>query len=143
MSQVYETETRASGASAGAYDQEGSGWVAFAGVMILIVGSLNVIYGIAAIDKSTFYVQDAKYIVNDLNGWGWFLLVVGAVQCCAGFGIWARAGWARWVGILSASVNAILQLLFIPASPFLALALFAVDILIIYGLVAHGHRQRA
>src|SRR5215216_1167335 len=132
MSQVYERDTSAPPASV--YEEEGAGWVLFAGIMIGIVGVMNVIYGISAIDNSSFWAEGARYIVfNDLNTWGWILLAVGAVQCCAAVGIFARSAWARWVGILSASVNAMVQLLFLPSFPLAALALFSIDILVIYG----------
>jgi uncharacterized membrane protein (DUF2068 family) len=116
----------------------GYGWVIFAGTMLLIVGTLNFIYGIAAISDSKFYVKDAQFVISNLNTWGWFLVIVGAVQAISALGIWAQAAGARWVGILSAGVNAIIQMLAISAYPFLAISLFAIDILIIYGLLAHG-----
>jgi hypothetical protein len=119
------------------------GWVAFAGAMLAIVGTLNVIYGIAAIDDANVYVGDTKYVFGDLNTWGWFLVIVGAVQFVAAFGIWNRAQWARWVGVLSASGNAVLQLLFLPAFPLLSMSLLALDVLVIYGLIAHGGRRSA
>ncbi len=122
---------------------EGQGWVTFAGVMILIVGVLNVIYGIAAIDNANFYVADARYVISDLATWGWIVLIVGAVQVIAAFAIWRGSEFGRWIGIGSASVNAIVQLLFLPASPFLSLALFSVDILIVFGLIAYGGRRQA
>jgi hypothetical protein len=122
---------------------EGHGWVTFAGVMILIVGVLNVIYGIAAIDNANFYVADARYVISDLATWGWIQLIVGAVQVIAAFAIWRGSEFGRWIGIGSASVNAIVQLLFLPSYPFLSLALFAVNILVIYGLVAYGGRRQA
>jgi hypothetical protein len=124
-------------------DGRGHGWVLFAGTMLAIVGVLNFVYGIAAISNSTFYVQDAKFIIGDLNTWGWFLVIVGAVQVVSAFGIWAQASGARWVGIISAGVNAIIQMLAISGYPLLSLALFAVDILVIYGLVAYGRRTTA
>jgi hypothetical protein len=120
---------------------ERSGWATFAGVMLAIVGALNVVYGIAAIDSANFYVNNAQYVVSDLNAYGWTLLIVGAIQFCAAFSIFAGTSWGRWVGVFSAGVNSIAQLLFLPAYPALALALFAIDILIIYGLVAHGGRH--
>jgi hypothetical protein len=84
MTQTYEPASRP---SKSAYEIEGQGWVLFAGIMILVVGLMNVIYGIAAIDNSTFFVQDARYVVlNDLNTWGWILLVVGIVQLVAACG---------------------------------------------------------
>jgi hypothetical protein len=118
----------------------GYGWVAFAATMVGIVGTLNVFYGIAAISDSRFYARDVTYILSDLNTWGWALLVLGAIQFCACFAILGQISGARWVGILTAAVNAIVQLLVLPAAPFLALALFAIDILVIYGLLAHGRR---
>jgi uncharacterized membrane protein HdeD (DUF308 family) len=139
MAQTYEPANRP---TKSAYEIEGKPWVVFAGIMILIVGVMNVIYGIAAIDKSTFFIQDAKYVVfSDLNTWGWFLLVVGVIQLIAAFGIWSRRGWGRWIGIISASGNAILQLLFISAFPLAALALFAVDVAVIYGLASWDYRD--
>jgi uncharacterized membrane protein (DUF2068 family) len=139
MAQVYEPASRP---SKSAYEIEGQGWVLFSGIMILVLGIMNVIYGIAAVDESTFFVQDARYVLfNDLNTWGWILLVVGAVQIVAAFGIWSRRGWGRWIGIISASGNAILQLLWIDSYPLAALALFAVDVAVIYGLASWDYRE--
>lgn len=121
----------------------GEGWIAFAGTMLALVGTLNVIYGIAAIDDANVFVNDTRYVFGDLNTWGWFLVIVGAVQFAAGFGIWSGAQWARWVGVASAGGNAILQMLWLPAFPFLALSLLAIDILVIYGLLQYGGRQSA
>ena len=139
MAQTYEPASRP---TESAYELEGKPWVIFAGIMILIVGVMNVIYGIAAIDKSTFFVQDAKYVFAELNTWGWVLLVVGVIQLIAAFGIWSRRAWGRWLGIISASGNAVIQLLFISSYPLASLALFAVDLLVIYGLASWDYRDR-
>jgi uncharacterized membrane protein HdeD (DUF308 family) len=149
VSDIYHPPPQATARSADsrmadyAVADHGRGWLLFAGIMLLIVGVMNVIYGIAAIDNSSFYIQDAKYVVSDLNTLGWIVLIVGAVQCFAAFGIWRGGQVGRWVGIVSASCNAILQLIFIASYPFLSLALFAVDVLIIYGLAAYGGRRSA
>lgn len=124
-------------------DDRGTGWLVFAGIMILIVGVMNVIYGIAAIDNSSFYVQDAKFVVSDLNTLGWVVLVVGVIQLCAAIGIWRGGQVGRWIGIVSACANALLQLIFIAAYPFLSLALFTLNLLVVYGLVAYGGRRNA
>jgi uncharacterized membrane protein (DUF2068 family) len=124
-------------------DGRGYGWVLFAGTMLSIVGTLNFVYGIAAISDSKFYVKDAQFIISNLNTWGWFLVIIGAVQVVSAVGIWAQAAGARWVGIISAGVNAIVQMLAISGYPLLALSLFAIDILVIYGLLAHGRRASA
>ena len=123
--------------------EEGGGWVAFAGTMLAIVGTLNVIYGIGAIDDANVYVADTRYVFGDLNTWGWLLCGVGAIQFVAAFGIWNRATWARWIGVISAGGNAILQMLFMPAFPLLSLSLLALDVLVIYGLIAHGGKTRS
>jgi hypothetical protein len=137
-------QTTRAGVPPGSQDEwfEGEGWVAFAGVMIAIVGVLNFIYGIAAISNSRFYAREATYILSGLNTWGWVLMITGIIQFCAAIAIFGHVEWGRWIGILTASINAIIQLIFIPAYPFASLALFAIDILVIYGLVAYGGRQR-
>jgi hypothetical protein len=125
--------------------EKGSGWLLFAGIMIVMVGVLNVIYGIAAIDNANFFVADQQYILSGLSTWGWVMLVLGALQIIAAISIWAGGGFGRWFGIAVATVNAIAALLSIPAYPFWSLAVFTIDILIIYGLAAYGggHRRRA
>jgi hypothetical protein len=123
--------------------QHGQGFVTFAGVMIMIAGVLNAIYGIAAIDKATFFTNNAKYVFADLRTFGWFVLVLGIVQFFAALAIWQGAPWGRWFGVACASVNAILQMLWIPAAPVLAMTILALDIIAIYGLLAYGGRRRA
>ena len=59
------------------YEESGPGWLLFAGIMVVIVGVLNVIYGIAAIGNSSFFVNDQKYILSNLNTWGWVTLIIG------------------------------------------------------------------
>ena len=122
-------------------DETGPGWVLFAGTMIALIGVINFIYGIAAIDDSRFFVGDASFVISDLNTWGWFLLLVGIVQVAAGVGIWAGSNVARWIGIGSAGFNALIQMFILPAYPLWALAVFAIDVLILYGLLAHGRRS--
>jgi hypothetical protein len=117
-----------------------SGWMTFAGVVIMIVAILNIIDGIAAISKSNFFVADARYVFSDLNTWGWIVLGLGVLQMVVGFGIWAGNQLARWTGIVIVSLNAVAQLLFIPAYPFWSLSIFALDVMVLYGLAAHGGR---
>ena len=123
-------------------DQAGYGLVTFAGVMLTIAAVLNTLYGIAAIDNAHFYVRDAKYVFGDLNTWGWFLLALGIAQFFAAASIWRGAPWGRWFGVACASLNAILQTLWIPAYPILAMTILTLDIIVIYGLLAYGGRRR-
>jgi hypothetical protein len=124
-------------------DAHGQGLVTFAGVMIMIAAVLNTLYGIAAIDKANFFVHNARYVFGELNTWGWFLLALGVVQFFAALAIWRGAPWARWFGVACASCNAILQMLWIPAYPVLAMTILGLDVIAIYGLLAYGGRRRA
>lgn len=123
-------------------DAPGYGWVIFAGIVLMIAGTLNFIYGIAAISSSNFYVAGSHFVISELNTWGWVVMIVGIVQFCVAFGVWVKAGWARWTGVFIAGISAIIQLMFISASPFLALAVFALDLLVIYGLVSYGGKMQ-
>ncbi len=115
-----------------------SGWVTFAGVMLFIAGVLNVIYGIAAIGDSKFFIQDQKYILSNLNTWGWVTLLLGVLQLIAAFSVWAGNLYGRAVAILAASLSALAALLSLPAYPFWSLAIFAIDIIVIYQVSMYG-----
>jgi hypothetical protein len=115
-----------------------SGWVTFAGVMLFISGVLNIIYGIAAIGDSSFFVQDQRYILSNLNTWGWVTLILGALGLFAAFSLWSGGLYGRFVAILVASLSAVAALLSIPAYPFWSLAVFAIDIIVIYQVAMYG-----
>ena len=124
-------------------ERPGEGWVTFAGVMLMIVGVMNFIGGIAAIDDANVYIANAQYVFSDLNTWGWVIMITGGVQVLAALGIWAHNQFARWLGVGFVSLNALAQLLMMPAFPLWSLSIFAVDILILYGLIAYGGRDEA
>jgi hypothetical protein len=128
--------------AAATMEDRGSGWLLFAGIMVLVAGTLNIIYGIAAIDNANFFVNDAQFVFSDLNTWGWIVLVLGVLQVFAAFSIWQGGSYGRWFGIFVAALSAIGALLSIPAYPFWSLTIFAVDVLIIYGLAAYGGQRR-
>jgi hypothetical protein len=123
------------------YEQR-SGWVTFAGLMLLIVGTLNVIYGIAAIDGASFFVNDSQFILSDLSTWGWVTLVIGVFQFFAAFSLWRGGLYGRVVGMFAAGLSAIAALMSIPAYPFWSLAVFAVDIVIIHQIATRGTEGR-
>jgi uncharacterized membrane protein (DUF2068 family) len=124
-------------------DDRGYGLVTFAGVMLMIAAVLNTLWGIAAIDKANVFVHDARYIFGDLNTFGWIVLGLGILQAFAAFAIWRGTSWGRWFGVACASANAILQTMWIPAYPILAMTILALDITVIYGLLAYGGRRAA
>ena len=124
----------------GADDERGYGWVVFAGTLLLILGTLNVIEGIAAIGNAHFFTANAKYIAGDLNTWGWVVLCIGVLEWAVGCGVFIKNQFSRWTGVVLLAGNSIVQLMMIPAYPFWSLSIFALDILAIYGLIAYGNR---
>jgi hypothetical protein len=124
------------------YDDEGTGWMLYGASMLAIIAALNLIDGIAAVSNSKFYVANAQFVISDLKTWGWILIVVAVIQGVVVAGILLEWRGFRWAGVAIAGLNAIAQLLFMPAYPLWSLALFALDILVIYALVAHGATSR-
>jgi hypothetical protein len=118
--------------------ERGYGWVAFAGVLLLVVGTINFIEGLAAVGNAHFFVHNTHYIAGSLNTWGWVVLCIGVVQLLVGLGVFAKNQFARWTGVGILSINAVVQLLMMPAYPFWSLCVFTLDILAIYGLIAYG-----
>jgi hypothetical protein len=131
----------------GSYDdypaERGGGFVTFAGVLLLVVGTLNCIGGVAAIDDANFYVANANYVFSDLNTWGWIVLITGGVQVLTGLGIFVRNQFARWLGVGFACLNMLAQFLLFPAQPLWSLMIIGLDTLIVYGLVVYGDREAA
>ena len=122
--------------------QRGDGWVLFAGIMLMVVGFLNLVYGIAALDDSAFFTGDARYVIfDDLNTWGWFYLIIGVLQLIAAFSIWNRGVYGRLIGIATAAGNAMIVLFTVNAYPFAAFMIFLIDVMVIYGLAVYGGRD--
>jgi uncharacterized membrane protein HdeD (DUF308 family) len=113
--------------------------VRFAGILLMVVGITNVIYGIAAVDDANVYVKDAHYVFGNLETWGWVLLVTGVLQAITGLGVARRRSqFARWAGVAFVSLNLLGQLLKMPDRPLLALTFFAVDVLLLFALVVYA-----
>jgi hypothetical protein len=131
------------GASALSDDARGAGWVGFAAILLGFTGMWNCFEGILAIASSRVYVAHQTFIFSDLNTWGWIVTVLGVIQVFAALALLTGSEFARWFGIASASLNAIGQLMFVPAYPWWSLAMFSADMLIIYALAVYGgHRLR-
>jgi hypothetical protein len=112
-------------------------WVGFAGLMMVLIGILNVIQGLIAIIRDNYYVLTAEQIiVFDLTTWGWIMLVWGIIVALAGWSLATGAGWARWFTIVVASLNIILQLGFVGSGqyPLWALTVLALNVLVLYAL---------
>ena len=109
----------------------------FEAVLLTLGGVLNVIYGIAGISRSHVYVQNAHYVFGSLRTWGWVALIIGVLELLAAFSLFSGGNWGRYFAIFVGSLAAIDALLAIPAYPFLGLAIFALSIWIIYGLIIY------
>jgi hypothetical protein len=116
----------------------GTGWVVFATIMLGFAALWNFVDGIAAISSAHVFAANADYLFSDLNTWGWIVLCLGILQGFAAVTLLTGSEFARWFGIAAAALNALGQLGFVPVYPWWALAMFSVDLLIIYGLAVYG-----
>lgn len=114
-----------------------TGWVLFAGVIMVMLGFLNFFYGLAAIvNDDVVVVGGHGAIIADLTTWGWVTLILSVVLVLTGFGLLAGAGWARVLGVVIVTVNAIEQVWIFPAAPLWALIMILLDVIILYNLTA-------
>jgi hypothetical protein len=121
----------------------GTGRATFAAILLLIAGTLNVIYGIGALDSANIFVNNQRYIFTNLNTMGWVLIVLGAIQLAGGFSLLAGNTYGRVIGYIGAGLGAIGAVLSIGGSnPWWSLAIFALCIYIIHGLYILGEDER-
>jgi hypothetical protein len=123
--------------------ERGLGRAVFASVLLVIGGILNVVYGIAAIGNSDFFLNNNHFILSNLKTWGWVTLIVGILELIAGFSVAQGGAYGRWFAMLAAGLAAIAALLSIPAYPLWSIAIFALSIYIIHGLAIFGEDTRA
>lgn len=110
-------------------------WWIFAGILLGISGVLNVIWGIAAISESHFFVLNTHYILSELKTWGWITLILGVAEGLAAVSLFVGGAYGRWFGVAMAALVAIASLMDIPAYPFWSLCVFALSVIILYQLV--------
>ena len=125
----------------GARQGEGYWMIVFAVALLVTVGFFNLIDGIAAIANSHVFIANAHYVVGDLRAWGWVVLILGTLQVIAAVAVLAGSQAARWFAVVVIGLNAISQMLFIPAYPFWSLLIIAVDVVALWGLCAYGSRE--
>ena len=122
-----------------------AGWVAFAGVMLIMLGFFQMIEGLVALFNDGFYLVRAEgLVVNvDYNAWGWTHLILGAVAVAVGFGLMVGNMFARVAGIAIAMLSAILNLVFISAYPVWSAIVIVIDVIVIYAIVVHGRELKS
>jgi len=120
----------------------GAGSALFVGILLLVVGILNIVYGIAAVGNSNFFVNDTQYVFADLHTWGWITIILGVIELTAAFSLFAGNTYGRVVGIIAATLGAIGALLDVGgAHPWWSLAVFAVCVICIKGLAVYGEPE--
>jgi hypothetical protein len=120
--------------------REPSGWAAFAGVLLVILGFLNFFWGLGGIlEDENLIVGGNGAIIVDLTAWGWATLIVGAIQVLVGLGLLAAQEWARWAGIFIAALAAIGQIGIVTAFPIWSFIVIALAVLVIYNLTVHPY----
>ena len=121
----------------------GTGRVLVASTLLVIVGTLNIIYGIGALDDANIFANDRRYILTNLNTLGWVLIVLGVIQLSGGFSLMAGNIYGRVIGIVGASLGAIGALLSIGGSyPWWSLAIFFLCVYILHGIFIYGEGER-
>jgi hypothetical protein len=122
----------------------GAGRATFAAILLLVAGTLNIIYGIGALDKANIFVNDTRYIFTNLSTMGWVLIVLGVIQLTGGFSLLAGNTYGRVIGIIGGTLGAIGALLSIGGSnPWWSLAIFFLCVWVVYGIVVLGDDERA
>ena len=117
----------------------GTGRVVFAAILLLIAGTLNIIYGIGALDDANIFVNETRYIFTNLNTLGWVLIILGVIQLTGGFSLMAGNTYGRVIGIIGGSLGAIAALLSIGGNnPWWSLGIFFLCVWIVYGILVFG-----
>jgi hypothetical protein len=115
------------------------GFTVFAGVLMIVMGFLHALWGLAAIIEDRFFVATRNYVYDiDVTGWGWVHLIAGVIIFLAGFGVFSGAVWARTVGVTLAVISAIANFLTIPYFPIWSLVILALDVFVIWALTVRG-----
>ncbi len=121
----------------------GAGRATFAAVLLLIAGTLNIIYGIGALDNANIFVNDKRFILDDLNTLGWVLIILGVIQLSGGISLMAGNTYGRVIGVAGAALGAIGALLSIGGSdPWWSLAVFALCVYVLQGILVLGEDER-
>jgi hypothetical protein len=121
----------------------GAGRALFAAVLLLIAGTLNILYGIGALDDANIFLNEKRYILDDLNTLGWVLIVLGLIQLTGGFSLMAGNVYGRVIGLVGATLGAIGALLSIGGNdPWWSLGIFVLCLWIIHGILIYGDEEQ-
>ena len=123
-----------------------AGWVAFAGLLLMILGGLAFFQGLVAVIRDQYYVLgDNGALVLDVSQWGWVMMIWGIVLALVGYGVVSGASWARWAAILVVGLNFIAQLGYDGGSGYTlwSLCVIALNILVLWALIVRWDDAKA
>ena len=126
-------------------EQSWTGWVMFAGIVMIIAGAFDALLGLTAIllpSNEYLFLTDEAVILLDAAGWGWWHLLIGAAIVIVGIFVLRGATWARTVGVVLVSINAISQMGLLAVQPLWSLIMILLDIIVIYALIVHGREMK-
>jgi hypothetical protein len=122
---------------------KGIGRAVFVAVLLLLAGTLNIIYGIGAVSNAHFF-DNTQYVFSSLHTWGWITIIVGIIQLSAGFSLMGGRAFGRVIGMVAAGIGALESLLSVGGThPWWSLAIFAVCLWILHGLAVLGEPDSA
>jgi hypothetical protein len=132
-------------AAASAGESAWVGWIAFGGMMMILLGAFHAIQGLVALLREEYFLVDESGLVLnvDFTAWGWVHVVVGVVAVMAGIGVMRGQVWARVVGTMLAMVSALLNLAFLAAYPMWSVLTITLDVVVILALTVHGSEVRS
>jgi hypothetical protein len=122
-----------------------TGWISFAGWLMVIIGMIDFFEGLIAIIRGSYYaVTPNQIVVVNLTTWGWVTLLWGIVLVIAGLALLSGQTWARWFTIVVASIGFILQLGFVGSSayPLWSLSMLALTLVVLYALIVRWNDGR-
>jgi len=106
------------------------------GAWLIVIGALNLFYGISVLAGSHIFITTASWLVGDARPWGWLMVIAGLIQMVAGPAVWMRRSWAIWIGLLSAAWHMVVAVMFASDSLVLAILLLILDLIVLVSLIA-------
>jgi hypothetical protein len=151
---VTDTSHRASStAPASVYEPTGgaraatgwTGWIVFAGVMLIMLGVFHVIEAVVALFREDFYLVGSSGLAVHVNyaAWGWAHLILGVLAGLAGLGLLAGNMVARIVGVAVAMLSAVVNMAFVPAYPVWSIIIITFDVFVIWAIIVHGSEMKS
>jgi len=122
----------------------GAGRVVFAAIVLGMLGVINIIYGIGALDDANYFINDTRFVLDNLNTLGWVLIILGVIQLTGGFSLAAGNAYGQVIGVAAGTLGAIGALLSIGGSnPWWSLCVFFLCIWVVYGIIVFGEDEAA